>query len=108
LKELSRTAAPVTAPELTPVSYTTGSIDSNDGVEFVYGTTGALTITEILNGVPGQKVRIYGNAAAASNVTINDTTTIEVVSTAVLATATDYVDFVFVDGKWVEFKRVIA
>jgi len=108
LKELSRTAAPVTAPELTPVSYTTGSIDSNDGVEFVYGTTGALTITKILNGVPGQKVRIYGNAAAASNVTINDTTTIEVVSTAVLATATDYVDFVFVDGKWVEFKRVIA
>ena len=107
-KELSRTSEAPATPEDTPVLYEGASLDSDDGKEFVYDGTGALTITEVLNGVPGQQIKISGKAGAASDVTINDAATISVVSTAVLATNDDYVEFVYVDGKWTEFNRVIA
>ena len=108
LKELARTTSAPTSPTIEAVSYTDGSLDADEGSEFVYGTSGALTITEILNGVPGQTVKVSGNATASSDVTINDTASIEVASTAVLALAGDFVEFVLVDGKWIEFNRVIA
>lgn len=107
LKELSRTTSPAVAPELTAVEFTLGSLDSNDGVDFVYVGTGDVTITEILNGVPGQKLKITGTATVDSDVVINDTATIEVAGTATLVDAGDSIEFVFVDGKWTEFKRVI-
>lgn len=108
LKELARTTSAPTSPAIAPVSYIDGTLDAAEGSEFVYGASGALTITEILNGVNGQEVKIYGNDTAASNVTINDTASIEVAGAAVLALEADFVELVLVDGKWIEFNRSIA
>lgn len=108
LKELSRTSSAPVAEEDAVVSYDGATLDSEDGKEFSYTGAGTLTITEILNGVPGQQVKISGKAGAGTDVTIDNVDTISVTSTAVLATDNDYVELVYVDGKWTEFNRVIA
>ena len=108
MKELSRTTEPVATTAAAEVSYTTATLDSNDGSVFNYTGTAALTITEILNGVQGQTVKIFGNAAASQDVTINTVGNIKVASTAVLALATDSIELILVDGVWTEFNRTIA
>ncbi|MGJ8760376.1 MAG: hypothetical protein ACSHXA_07500 [Polaribacter sp.] len=108
LKELSRTAEPETTTEETAVDYETATLDAADGSEFNYVGAAALTITEILNGVQGQTVKIYGNATASQDVTINTVGNIKVASAAVLKLATDSIELVLVDGVWTEFNRTIA
>ena len=85
-----------------------GSLDAEEGNEFNYAGTSAVTVTEILNGVPAQQLKITGKAGASSDVTIASAATISVASNAVLATDNDFIELVFVDGKWTEFNRVIA
>jgi len=108
LKELARTAEPASTAEESVVSYDTATLDAADGSEFTYTGTAALTITEILNGVQGQKVKVYGNAAASQDVTINTIGNIKVASAAVLKLDTDSIEFVLLDGVWTEFNREIA
>lgn len=108
LKELSRTAAPATTPTTNVVEFEDGSLDAEEGNEFNYAGTSAVTVTEILNGVPAQQLKITGKAGASSDVTIASAATISVTSNAVLATDNDFIELVFVDGKWTEFNRVIA
>ncbi|MDN3665613.1 hypothetical protein QWY92_09325 [Algibacter miyuki] len=108
LKELARTAEPASTAEESVVSYDTATLDAADGSEFTYTGTAALTITEILNGVQGQKVKVYGNAAASQDVTINTIGNIKVASAAVLKLATDSIEFVLLDGVWTEFNRDIT
>ncbi|WP_271407315.1 hypothetical protein [Tenacibaculum soleae] len=107
LKELSRTTAPVTTPTTNVVEFEDGSLDAEEGNEFNYVGTSAVTVTEILNGVPAQQLKITGKAGASSDVTIASAATISVASNAVLATDNDFIELVFVDGKWTEFNRVI-
>lgn len=107
LKELKRTTAPETVPTAQVVEFTDGSLDSDNGSDFVFSGTSSITVDEIANGVPGQELKITGNADAAT-VTINNVVTIGVASAAVLAVATDSIEFVFIDGKWTEFNRNIA
>jgi len=106
LKELSRTTSPPEATSSGPVSFADGSLDSDEGSEFEFSGSEDVTITEILNGVQGQQLKITGNDEA--KVTINNEVTISVESEAVLATATDYIELIFVDGKWTEFNRSIT
>lgn len=108
MKELKRTNAPVSEETSEPVSFTTSTIDSADGSEFQYIGESALTMAEITNGVEGQQVKISGNDTLDASLTINDVATIEVASTAVLAVAADFVEFVYLDGVWTEFNRTIA
>jgi hypothetical protein len=108
LKELSRTTEPVATTEEKEVSYTTATLDAADGSEFTFTGSAALTITDILNGVQGQQIKVYGNTAAGQDVTINTIGNIKVDSEAVLALATDSIEFILVDGIWTEFNRTIA
>ncbi|WP_341221058.1 hypothetical protein [Polaribacter atrinae] len=108
LKELSRTTEPEVVTEETAVEYDSATLDAAEGSEFNYVGAAALTITEILNGVQGQTVKIFGNAAASQDVTINTVGNIKTTSAAVLKLETDSIELVLVDGVWTEFNRTIS
>ena len=107
LKELSRTTAPEAAEE-TNVLFDADPIDASLGYEFNFDGVADLAITEILNGVEAQQIKITGNATVDADVTLSTTGNIKVASAATLAVAGDYVELVLVDGTWIEFNRVIA
>lgn len=60
-KELSRTSAPVAASD-TSASFTTTAVDANTGKEFAYKGASSVTLADILNGVEGKEIVIYGQA----------------------------------------------
>ena len=107
LKELSRTTEPEQAAD-DVVLFDEDPIDASIGSEFNYDGDDALAITEILNGVPAQQIKITGKAGAGTNVTLSTTGNIKVASAATLATEADYIELVLVDAVWTEFNRVIA
>ena len=107
LKEISRTTAPEAAVEEV-VLFDADPIDASLGSEFNFDGTATLAITEILNGVQGQQIKITGKDAATTDVTLSTTGNIKVASAAALATKADYIELVLVDAVWVEFNRVIA
>jgi len=106
LKEIKRTAAPEVAAS-TDVNFDAAIIDANSGNVFRNVAAGNLTITEILNGVEGKVITIYGKAATTT--TINDVANnIEVVSAVSLTTAAHYLQLTKIDGVWYETKRLTA
>jgi len=106
LKEISRTAAP-DATEAPATNFDSGILDANTGNEFKYTGAAAVTLTSIINGVDGKRIKVYGKTGAA--VTINTVAgKIKVDSTATLANATSYVEFMRIDGVWQEIGRAIA
>ena len=107
LKELSRTIVPEAAVEEV-VLFDADPIDASLGTEFNFNGGAALAITEILNGVPEQQIKITGKDGAATDVTLSTTGNINVAAAATLATKADYIELVLVDAVWVEFNRVIA
>ena len=107
LKELSRTTAPETTPD-TAVTFDADPIDASLGSEFNFNGVATLAITEILNGVESQQIKITGKDGAATDVTLSTVNNIKVASAATLAVAADYIELVLVDSTWVEFNRVIA
>lgn len=60
-KELSRTSAPAPVSS-TAASFTGTTIDAATGSEFKYAGTSSATLTDILNGVEGSEVKLYGQA----------------------------------------------
>jgi len=107
LKQLSRTTAPEVAAS-TVVTFDADPIDASLGTEFNYAGVAPLAITEILNGVEGQQVKITGIDGLGTDVTMSTVNNITMASAATLAVAADYVELVLVDGMWIEFNRVIA
>lgn len=104
--EIKRTTVPEVLPS-TVVDFNNTAIDADAGSVFQYTGVTNQTLTEILNGVEDQQIEIKGkagNTLTVSSVTGN----ITVGSNAVLATATDYIKLVKVDGAWYEIEREIA
>jgi hypothetical protein len=108
LKELSRTTAPVSVPTITEATFDADNIDAATGKEQTYVGNADVAITEILNGVQGQQIKIFGNATADADVTITTVGNIKTDTTAVLAVAADFVELVLLDGVWTEFNRNIT
>ncbi|OJX55544.1 MAG: hypothetical protein BGO88_04840 [Flavobacterium sp. 38-13] len=106
VKEVSRTAGPevIIIPDVT---FDEAVIDANEGQKFVYSGTGDIAITNILNGVDGKSIKIFGNATADSDVTLSDTGNINVVSAVTLAKAADFIQLTRIDGVWLETNRLI-
>lgn len=108
-KELSRTAAPAEAPGEEDVEFIGTSLDAAEGSVFRFKGGANVAIGEILNGVEGDEITIYGQTTGSFTVTLNDVAgNIEVGSTAVLAIDADYISLVNVGGKWFESARSIA
>jgi hypothetical protein len=105
LRELRRTPGPETISS-TDVTYSTATIDANEGNVFVKEGADALTINSIVNGVEGKVIIIKGGTGDVTIATV--TGVILMTSNAVLASANDYVELMKIDGVWTEIKRVIA
>lgn len=106
-KELSRTTEPEVAAT-TDIDFTTGVIDAKGGTVFRFAGAATTAITNIINGVEGKSIKIYGTDVALVDVTLADVGNINVASAATLGTETDYVQLTFVDGVWIETERLIA
>lgn len=107
--ELSRTTSPPVAVEEEDVEFTGTSLDAAEGSVFRFKGAANVAISEILNGVEGDEITIYGQTAGTKTVTLNDVVgNIEVASEAVLNLDADYISLVNVGGKWFESARSIA
>lgn len=107
LKELKRTTEAPTSTEDAVVMFEADDIDASLASEFEYVGDATLTITEISNGVESSQVKITGKAGTGTNVTINTVNNISVVSEAVLLDEGDSIEFILVDGIWIELNRTI-
>lgn len=105
--EINRTSAPA-INVVENVKFDTAVIDANEGDVFEFNGAATTAVTEIVNGVPGKTISIYGTDTAAVNVTLSTTGNIKVVSAAILDTAADYVQLTLINGSWTETKRVIV
>lgn len=106
LKELARTTEAPTVAE-TNVDFNTTTIDANEGTDFTY-TGATATMQNILNGVEGKSIKIYGTDTVDVVLTVQTAGNIKTDSAAALASATDYIQLTLVGGYWRETKREIA
>lgn len=105
--EISRTTAPETTP-VEDVTFNTGVIDANEGSVFKFNGVATTAITEIVNGVQGKTISIYGTDTASVDVTLSSVGNISVASAATLGASTHYIQLTLIDGVWTETKRVTA
>lgn len=105
--ELKREDVPTTT--VTDVNFEGDSVDASEGGTFRFTGVADETLAEILNGVEGSTVVIYGTDTVDVELTVSDVEgKIEVASDAVLASAADNVTLVKVAGVWYESDRTIA
>ncbi|MEI6865801.1 hypothetical protein [Flavicella sp.] len=107
LKELSRTAEPEQTVTVES-TFETGVLDADNGYDYTFSGAENTAITEILNGVPAQQIKISGVDGANTDVTLSTTGNIKVASAVTLATAADSIELILVDGVWIEFNRTIT
>lgn len=101
-KEVSRTTAPEVVSSV--VKFTGTSVDYASGNSFAYTGASSVSLADVLNGVEGNTVRIYGQATNTLTVA-SVANKIKVNSSALLDTEAKYIDLVKVGGLWVEMGR---
>lgn len=105
LRELSRTAAPQVV-STSAINFNTAAIDANKGQEFRFTGTATTALNDIINGVDGQVIKVYGSATAGVDVTFaNVAGKISVTAAATLSGANKYIELVKVQGIWYEVSR---
>jgi hypothetical protein len=107
-KELSRTDTPEVAAT-TDIDFDIATLDAKGGSVFRFTGVADTTITNIINGVEGKTIKIYGTDAVDIDVTIADVAgKIDVVTTAILGDTNDYIQLSYVNGVWVETGKSIT
>lgn len=107
-KEINRTTVPEVAIT-TDIDFNTAVLDSKGGSVFRFTGVADTTLTNILNGVEGKTIKIYGTDTTDIELTVADVATkIDVASNAVLADSNDYIQLTYVNGVWVETERSIT
>lgn len=108
LKEIARTTTPPTV--VNNDKYFAGdTIDANLSNEFFYTGAASDTLADIVNGVDGKVIKIYGKDEVGVSFTVSDIAgKVAVTADAVLATSNDFVELIRVDGVWTEVSRTIA
>ena len=108
LVKLTATTGPA-APAETDKTFNTATIDTKGASVHRYNGAADVTIANIINGVDGKQITIYGTDAVGITVTVSDVDgIIAVASDANLASATDYIKLTRVNGVWYETDRAIA
>jgi hypothetical protein len=108
LKKLFATTGPA-APAETDKEFNGTSFDSKGGNVFRFTGAANTTLANILNGVDGKQITIYGNDTPNVALTVTDVAgVIEVASNAVLGASTDFIKLTRVNGVWYETSRLIA
>jgi hypothetical protein len=107
-KELSRTTAPEVATT-TDIDFSTAVLDAKGGTIFRFTGVADTTITNIINGVEGKTIKIYGTDAVDVELTVTDVAgKVDVAADAVLGDINDYIQLTFVNGVWVETGKSIT
>ncbi len=108
-KELKRTTSPETAIASDETTFSGTSIDASTASVFRFTGVADASLANIINGVEGKTIKIYGTDTADVELTVADVANvIEVNSNAVLPDSVSYVQLTLVDGKWFETKRSIT
>ncbi len=102
-KELSRTSAPEVAPS-TSVEFTGTTINAIDGSTFVYKGTAAATLADILNGLEGTELKIFGQDTNTITVAAVTDKILLTGSSAVL-TQDKFIVLKKFENLWVEISR---
>lgn len=104
VKELSRTVTPSlnTIPDIT---FDDGVIDANEGVKFNFNGSVTTAITEIVNGVDGKSIKIYGTDTAGVDVTLSTTGNIQVNTSVTLGDKNQFIQLTKVEGIWMETSK---
>ncbi len=109
LKELSRTNEPAVTASASSGEFIGETVDAKSGTDFYYTGAASANLAEIINGVDGKTIKIYGNDAAGVSFTVaNVAGNVAVSANAVLASKADFIELVRVDGVWMEVSRTIA
>lgn len=106
--ELSRQALPAGATT-SDIEFSSDDIDGTAGTVYRYAGAVNETLETIVGGSEGKVIRIYGTDAVDITFTVaNVADAIAVGVSVVLASATDYIELVKVDGIWRKTKSVTA
>ena len=104
-KEVARTSAPAVVPSTT-AQFAGTTIDAKDNTEFIYKGTAAATLSDVLNGVEGSEVKIYGQATNALTVAaVTGKIVLTGSGSAVLDAPEEFIILKKFDGIWVEIAR---
>ena len=104
-KEVSRNTGSFVEPEATAIEFDTDAIDANDGLEFKYTGAASDTLADILNGVEGTEITIYGQATNTLTVAAVAGKIVLLDVSAVLNTAAKFIKLQKFDGIWFETSR---
>lgn len=104
LKELKRTESAPTISD--KVTFDNTAIDAANATEFVFDGAEAKALGQIINGVEGKQITIYGNDTAELTVSKNEQ--IAIAANVVLKTADDFITLAFVEGAWYEVSKQVT
>jgi len=107
-KELTRS---ITAPSPVTVdnSFEDGILDAQVGTEFYFNGSASETLEEIINGVEGKIIKVFGTDTTDVTLTVaTGNAKIVVANNAVLAAKAHYIELINVSGVWYEVSRSIA
>lgn len=106
LKELKRTTTAET-PQAQKIEFDGDVLDVANGTEFHFNGAEAETLADIINGVDGKSIKIFGKSVD-EKLTISATDTISVAASVELTATTHYIELVNVNGVWFEVNKVTA
>ena len=104
-KEVSRNTGSLAEADSTAVEFDTDAIDANDGLEFKYTGAASDTLAEILNGVDGTEITIYGQATNTLTVAAVAGKIVLISGSALLDAATKFIKLQKFEGMWFETSR---
>lgn len=104
-KEVSRDTGTFTEPDSKAIEFTTDAIDAKEGLEFAYKGTASHTLAEILNGVDGTEITIYGQATNTLTVAAVTGKIVLLAASAVLDAPAKFIKLQKFEGIWFETSR---
>ena len=104
-KEVSRNTGSLVEADSTAVEFDTDAIDANEGIEFKYTGAASDTLAEILNGVEGTEITIYGQATNTLTVAAVAGKIVLISGSALLDAATKFIKLQKFEGMWFETSR---
>lgn len=104
-KEVSRNIGSLAEADSTAVEFDTDAIDANEGIEFKYTGAASETLADILNGVDGTEITIYGQATNTLTVAAVAGKIVLISGSALLDAATKFIKLQKFEGMWFETSR---
>lgn len=106
VKELKRTIVADATPS-DKIKFTLDVLDVANGSEFYYDGTEAETLTDIINGVPGKSIKIYGKSVDDSFTVSSIAGKVSVTGNIALTAPAHFVELINVEGIWFEVNKAV-